>query len=221
MILRVCDQARLSGVFGEVLVATDDKRIFDHVQDAGYPVVMTSESHRSGTDRCLEALESWEHEHGPGFDPVVNIQGDEPFIQPGQIQKLASLLTTANAGIATLAKLITDREEIFNPNVVKVVFGSDMNALYFSRSPIPWLRGTDDKLWTEIRAHYKHVGIYGFKTAALKEACSLPEGRLEKFESLEQLRWLEHGMKIKLDLTDAESISIDTPEDLLKITNTA
>jgi 3-deoxy-manno-octulosonate cytidylyltransferase (CMP-KDO synthetase) len=220
MILRVCDQARLSEVFREVLVATDDDRIFNHVKSAGFKVVMTSAAHRSGTDRCLEALEIWEREHGFRYDHVINIQGDEPFIQPDQIRKVAALLATGNAGIATLAKLIVQSEEIFNPNVVKVVFDRNMNALYFSRLPIPYLRETNEISWTEKLAHYKHIGIYGFNTAALKEACRLPEGRLEKQESLEQLRWLEHGMPIKLYLTVSESVSIDTPEDLSKITNT-
>jgi len=220
MILRVCDQALLSAVFRDVLLATDDDRIFKHVKTAGFNVVMTSGAHRSGTDRCLEALEIWEQEHGFLFDHVINIQGDEPFIHPDQIRKVASLLTTGNAGIATLAKLITTSDDIFNPNVVKVVFDEKMNALYFSRSPVPYLREADEKHWPDKQAHYKHIGIYGFKAAVLKEACSLPESALEKHESLEQLRWLEHGMQIKLDLTVSESVSIDMPDDLLKITNT-
>jgi len=220
MILRVYDQASLSEVFQDVLVATDDERIFNHVQSAGFHVVMTSAAHRSGTERCKEALEIWEQEHGVQYDHIINIQGDEPYIHPEQIQKVASLLTAGDVQLATLAKLITRREEIFNPNVVKVVFSHDMYALYFSRSPIPYLREVNEIQWTKKQAHYKHIGIYGFRTEILKMVCRLPEGILEKHESLEQLRWLEHGLHIKINLTGLESVSIDTPEDLSEITNT-
>lgn len=221
MILRVYDQALLSGVFDEVLVATDDRRIFDHVNREGFQVVMTSEKHSSGTERCLEALDKKESESGKKFSHIINIQGDEPFIHPEQIRKVAQLLTGANAEIATLAKLIIRREEIFNQNVVKVVFNKSLEALYFSRSPIPFLRATSEIQWTKKHAHHKHIGIYGFRADILRQVCSLASGVLECHESLEQLRWLENGLKIKLDLTGEESISIDTPEDLLKITNTA
>jgi 3-deoxy-manno-octulosonate cytidylyltransferase (CMP-KDO synthetase) len=221
MIIRVYGQAIRARAFSDVIVATDDERIFSHVESAGYNAVMTSASHRSGTDRCLEALESWEKTKKTHYDYMVNIQGDEPYIHPEQITKVADLLTAGGASIATLARLINHREDIFNPNVVKVAFTRDMNALYFSRSPIPYIRGVDDTRWMQAQAHYKHIGIYGFKTVTLKEACSLPEGPLEKLESLEQLRWLEHGLSIKIGLTDYESVAIDTPEDLLKITNMA
>jgi 3-deoxy-manno-octulosonate cytidylyltransferase (CMP-KDO synthetase) len=220
MILRVYEQALGAGVFEEVLVATDDRRIFNHVQSAGYYAIMTSEAHLSGTDRCLEALETREREQGRHYEHIINIQGDEPFIQPGQIQKVASLLISGDTQIATLAKLITRREEIFDPNVVKVVFNQAKQALYFSRSPIPFLREISDTQWQGEKAHFKHIGIYGFSSAALRLICKLPQGVLEKHESLEQLRWLENGFQIKLDLTSLDSISIDTPEDLLKITNT-
>jgi 3-deoxy-manno-octulosonate cytidylyltransferase (CMP-KDO synthetase) len=220
MILRVYDQALLSGVFQDVIVATDDERIFDHVRSASFQVVMTSASHRSGTDRCLEALNSWEHNNSKQYDYVINIQGDEPFIHPEQIRKVAAVLTSGDTRLATLAKLITRREEIFNPNVVKVVFSKDMHALYFSRSPIPFLREVNEIQWTKKQAHYKHIGIYGFKAEALRLICDLPQGVLEKHESLEQLRWLENGLRIMIDLTGLESISIDTPDDLSKITNT-
>ena len=151
---------------------------------------------------------------------MINIQGDEPFIHPEQIRKVAAVLSTSGAPLATLAKLITTREEIFNPNVVKVVFDKNMDALYFSRSPIPYLRDVNEIRWTKKRAHYKHIGIYGYRSETLKMICGLPEGVLEMHESLEQLRWLEHGLRIKIDVTRLESFSIDTPEDLLKITNT-
>lgn len=220
MILRVYDQALLSEVFQDVLVATDDERIFNHVRSAGYHAVMTSATHRSGTERCKEALEIREKEFGIQHDHIINIQGDEPYIHPEQIRKVASLLAAGDAQLATLAKLITRREEIFDPNVVKVVFSQDMYALYFSRSPIPYLREVNEIQWNKKQAHYKHIGIYGFKTEVLKMVGRLPEGILEKHESLEQLRWLENGLQIKLDLTGLESVSIDTPEDLSKITNT-
>jgi len=221
MIMRVYDQAILSGVFEEVIVATDDKRIYEHVKLEGFQVVMTSDKHRSGTDRCLEALDSLESESGKTFSHIINIQGDEPFIHPGQIQKVANLLTDSDAEIATLVKLILRREEIFNPNVVKAVFNSSMEALYFSRSPIPYLREVSETQWTKKRAHHKHIGIYGFRSDILRKVCNLSPSVLECSESLEQLRWLENGLKIRLDLTGEESISIDTPEDLLKITNMA
>lgn len=221
MILRVYDQALLAGVFRDVLVATDDERILNHVISAGYNAVMTSPAHCSGTDRCMEALEIWEQQHSVKYDFVINIQGDEPFIHPEQIQKVAALLSPGDAWLATLAKLITRREEIYNPNVVKVVYNHNMQALYFSRSPIPYLREVKDTQWTKKNAHYKHIGIYGFRAEALRMVCKLPQGILEKHESLEQLRWLEHGFQIKIDITGLESVSIDTPEDLSKITNTA
>lgn len=220
MIHRVCDQASLSGVFSDIIVATDDETICKHVESKGFHAVMTSATHRSGTDRCKEALEIWEQKQKKLFDHIINIQGDEPFIHPHQIREIAAMLDHGKAPIATLAKLITKAHEIADPNVVKVVFNREMNALYFSRSPIPHLRGIDEGQWIKQGAHYKHIGIYGFQADVLKKANMLQEGILEKHESLEQLRWLENGMMIKIDITDFESISIDTPEDLLKITNT-
>jgi 3-deoxy-manno-octulosonate cytidylyltransferase (CMP-KDO synthetase) len=221
MILRVYDQALLAEVLDDIVVATDDERIFNHVMNEGFHVVMTSKDHHSGTDRCLEAMDKWQQQTGRSIDHVINIQGDEPFIHPGQIKKVAALLTTGNASIGTLAKSIQRREEIFNPNVVKVVFNKDMNAIYFSRCPIPYLREVNEIQWMKKHAHYKHIGIYGYRTAILRDACSLSPGMLEQLESLEQLRWLEHGLQIRIDLTGEESVAIDTPDDLLKITNTA
>lgn len=219
MILRVCDRAHESGVFRDIIVATDDGRILSAVNVAGYQAVMTSFTHRSGTDRCLEAMQIQEEQTGRSYDHVINIQGDEPFIHPEQIRKVASLLNRGNVPIATLAKLISSRRDIFDPNVVKVVFDKNMDALYFSRSPVPDIRGLDQKDWLDKRVHYKHIGIYGYTAGTLRTICSLPDGDLEVLEALEQLRWLEHGLKIKIDITDLESVAIDTPEDLLKITN--
>lgn len=221
MILRVCDQAKKAGIFTDILVATDDSRIFECVVTGGYHAVMTSTDHFSGTDRCLEALETWESGHGHSADFVINIQGDEPYIQPEQILKINEILLQAHVGIATLAKLITREDEIFNPNVVKVVFNNESNALYFGRAPLPWLRAAKETTWYTYKAHYKHIGIYGFSAGTLRSVCKLPQGTLEKSESLEQLRWLENGFGIRIGLTEYESIAIDTPEDLLKITNMA
>ncbi len=219
MILRVADQAILSGVFDDLLIATDDDRIFQTVREAGYNAVMTSAGHRSGTDRCREALDLWEISSGKHFDFVINIQGDEPFIHPDQIQKTARLLTDDNAPIATLAKPLRNQEEIESPNVVKVVFNLHGYALYFSRSPIPYLRDKANQGRQTAAIHFKHIGIYGFRSEILRQVSMLPESTLEKTESLEQLRWLENGLQIKLDITEHESVAIDSPADLLKITN--
>ena len=220
MILRVYDQALLSEVFRDVIVATDDERIYKHVRAAGFKAVMTSTAHRSGTDRCLEALEIQQLQYGKNYDHVINIQGDEPFIHPDQIRKVAVLLSSSDAPLATLAKEITRQEEIFNPSVVKVVFNKNMEALYFSRSPVPYLRDVDENQWLLKQSHHKHIGIYGYRSETLKMICGLPEGKLEKQEALEQLRWIEYGLRIKIDITHLESVAIDTPEDLSKITNT-
>lgn len=219
MILRVCDRAILSEIFQDLIVATDDERILNHVREAGYHAVMTSPAHRSGTDRCLEAVQTWENQQGKSFDHVINIQGDEPYIHPEQVRKVAEILAGSDAPIATLAKLITHREEIFNPNVVKVVFDKNMDAVYFSRAPVPYIREVSEIQWTKKKAHFKHIGIYGYRSQTLKMICGLPEAVLEKHESLEQLRWIEHGLRIKIGITHLESVAIDTPEDLLKITN--
>ncbi|HOX78337.1 MAG TPA: 3-deoxy-manno-octulosonate cytidylyltransferase [Bacteroidales bacterium] len=221
MILRVCDRVKSAGVFIDQVVATDDERILTHVLDNGYQAIMTSEDHQSGTDRCLEALETWESSPASPVEFVVNIQGDEPFIQPEQIRLLYDTLISPGTGIATLAKLIDQKEDIFNPNVVKVVFSSEYKALIFTRSPLPYVRRSGEMEWIHEQAHYKHIGIYGFRSEVLRQICRLPQGRLEKLESLEQLRWLENGFDIKLAITVLESVAIDTPADLLKITNTA
>lgn len=219
MILRVCDRALQSEVFSDIVVATDDGRILSAVNVAGFQAVMTSFAHRSGTDRCLEALEIQEKQTGKYYDHVINIQGDEPYIHLEQIRKIASLLTSGEVPIATLVKLINREEDIFDPNVVKVLFNDNLEALYFSRSPVPYIRGLAETNWVEKQIHFKHIGIYGYRSETLRTICGLPESVLEKTESLEQLRWLAHGLKIKIDITDLESVAIDTPEDLSKITN--
>lgn len=214
MIQRVYDQ--VSKVLDDVYVATDDKRIFDKVRSFGGKVIMTSDAHRSGTDRCYEAftkLEDW-------FDVVINVQGDEPFIQPEQIEALKNCFADDETQIATLVKKITDKdgvEVLFNPNTPKVVIDKQNNALYFSRSPIPYKRGSDEKNWMAEHDYYKHVGVYAYRSEVLSQIVQMPPSKLELAESLEQLRWLENGLKIKAGFTEVETVGIDTPEDLEKI----
>jgi 3-deoxy-manno-octulosonate cytidylyltransferase (CMP-KDO synthetase) len=210
MIQRVCEQVKASRLIDEIVVATDDDRIFKHVEALGHPVMMTADTHRSGTDRCAEVAQKL-----PQFKVVINIQGDEPFIDPAQIDKVAQPLTQSTGpAITTLAKQLTDQASVFNPNVVKVVFDRHKRALYFSRSPIPYLRGIPEEDWLKKGQFFKHLGIYGFQREALLRVAQLAPGRLEQYESLEQLRWLEQGLPIFVDITAHESIGIDTPEDL-------
>lgn len=215
MIRRVYEQACKCTQLHRVLVATDHEAIYKHVRSFNGEVVMTSSHHRSGTERCLEALEAGSA--GDTFQYVVNIQGDEPFINPAQISRLANCLTTRHAGLATLIKPIRSVDDLTNPNVVKVVISETGEALYFSRAAIPFLRGSDISQWIEKSVYYKHIGIYGYSAEVLRKIVALPEAVAEKAESLEQLRWLEHGFPIMTDKTEYESIAIDTPEDVLKI----
>lgn len=211
VIRRVCEQA--SKVFDNVFVATDDKRIFDTVESCGFRAVMTREDHKSGTDRCYEAF----CKCGVEADVVVNIQGDEPFIQPSQLETLRSLFESPETDIATLVKPFAPDspfERIANPNSPKVVVDDNWNALYFSRSVIPYLRGIPQEQWPASHVYYKHIGLYAFKADVLKAVTSLPQAPLEKAESLEQLRWLSAGYRIKVGTTDVETIGIDTPADL-------
>lgn len=197
------------------VVATDDERIYDAVKSFGGEVVMTSTEHRSGTDRCREAFEKV----GYDADIVINVQGDEPFIQPEQIEALKRCFDNDDTQIATLVKPFTESdgiEALENPNSPKVVVDGDMHALYFSRSVIPYLRGIERTEWLRHHTFYKHIGIYAFRAEVLKEVTSLPQSSLEKAESLEQLRWLENGYKIGVGISDIETIGIDTPEDLIK-----
>ena len=209
MIQRVYEQVKKSKLITDVIVATDNQQIFDHVTQFGGRVRMTKENHVSGTDRCYEALTLQKAQ----FDYVVNIQGDEPFIQPEQIDLLAGLLD-GTTEIATLVKKIEDPEQLVNPNVVKAVVAMNGEALYFSRSTIPHIRNTPEKDWLNKQSFYKHIGMYAYRTDVLKKLTSLPVSQLEKAESLEQLRWLENGFRIKVAETKTETIGIDTPEDL-------
>lgn len=209
MIRRVYEQARKSKSLSKVIVATDHEEIFDHVIAFGGEVCMTSAHHASGTDRCYEVLSK---ENSP-FDYVINIQGDEPFIAPEQIDLLASLLD-GQTELATLIKKIETVEQLFNPNLVKVVFSKNQEALYFSRSPIPYFRNQEQVEWVTHYAYYKHIGMYAYRNDVLEKITRLEISSLEKAESLEQLRWLENGYKIKVKETDIETVGIDTPEDL-------
>lgn len=211
VIIRVCEQA--SKVFDHVFVATDDERIFKAVQDGGFTPIMTREDHKSGTDRCYEAF----CKCGVRADVVVNIQGDEPFIQPSQLQTIKSLFDSPDTDIATLVKPFaadSSFDKIANPNSPKVVVDDNWNALYFSRSVIPFLRGIPQEEWAARHTYYKHIGLYAFKVNVLMAVTELPQAPLEKAESLEQLRWLSAGFRIKVGVTDVETIGIDTPDDL-------
>ena len=214
MIQRVYEQSLKAEMLTDVIVATDDQRIYDAVIAFGGKVMMTSSEHNSGTDRCCEIVEKIENQ----YDAVVNIQGDEPFINPEQINQIASLISTEESQIASLCKPIKDEDELFDENVVKVVFDKNSNALYFSRQTIPFLRKADRDAasWMEQRTFYKHIGIYAYKVDVLKEIARLPQSGLELSECLEQLRWLENSYEIKMGITEFESYSIDTPQDVEK-----
>ncbi|MCB0491141.1 MAG: 3-deoxy-manno-octulosonate cytidylyltransferase [Cyclobacteriaceae bacterium] len=213
MIEWVYSQAKKSNSLDRVIVATDNQKIYDHVKSKGGEVCMTSENHVSGTDRCAEALASSNEE----FDYVINIQGDEPFIDPRQIDLLASLLD-GKAELATLIKKITDHDALHNSNIVKVIYNAEHEAIYFSRSPLPHLRNVPKEKWFDQQAYFKHIGMYGYRTDILGEITQLAPSSLELAESLEQLRWIENGYTIKVAETDIESMGIDTPEDLERAT---
>lgn len=213
MIERVYTQ--IKDVLDEVFVATDDIRIQEAVKSFGGNVVMTSDRHKSGTDRCYEAFTKV----GDGYDIVVNVQGDEPFIQPGQIELLKGCFAgDPSVQIATLVKPCRSDDDfesvLFNPNSPKVVLNKRQEAMYFSRSVIPYVRGKEYPEWLSNHTYYKHIGLYAYRADILKEITRLPQSPLELAESLEQLRWLENGYKIKAGITDHETIGIDTPEDL-------
>ncbi len=212
IIERVYEQAKKASLLDDVIVATDDERIFNHVLHFGGTVQMTAASHQSGTDRCAELAEAL-----AGYDLIVNIQGDEPFIQPSQIDLVIQpLMDHQEFSIATLAKPLHTNKEIFNPNIVKVVMNKNQQALYFSRSPIPYVRNLDESEWEQAALFLKHIGLYGFRREVLLQVAHLPVSALEKSESLEQLRWLENGFSIFVNKTELETIGIDTMEDLEK-----
>ncbi len=211
MIQRVWEQAKKA--LDTVYIATDDDRILEAVEKFGGKVIMTSAGHRTGTERCAEAA-SKIAESGRKVDVVINIQGDEPFIRPEQIELLVSSFTDKNVEIATLVRKTKKGEDIFNPNQPKVILDAANNAIYFSRSVIPYIRDLDPGKWSEQNYFLKHLGLYAYKTEVLNKIVHLPEGILEKAESLEQNRWIENGYRIRVSITEWESIGIDTPEDL-------
>lgn len=215
MIRRVYEQASLS--LRTVYAATDDQRIYDAVAGFGGKVVMTSSEHRNGTDRCAEAAEKIAGLEGFTPDVIVNIQGDEPYIRPEQIDLLASCFDDRPVEIATLVRRAEPGEDLANPNQPKVVLDLSGNAIYFSRSVIPFLRDAPAAEWSARHTYYKHIGLYAYRTAVLKQLALLPGSPLEKAESLEQNRWLENGFRIRTAVTLWESLGIDTPEDLERV----
>lgn len=212
MIQRVYNQVKHAASLNEVVVATDDQRIFDHVKSFAGNVVMTSKDHQSGTDRCAEVINNIS-----GFDIAINIQGDEPFIDPQQIDLLVSCFQRPEVEIATLVRPINELADLENVNKPKVVLNQKNEALYFSRQPIPYMRGTDIKEWLSKETYYNHIGIYGFKVETLKDLAKLPISKLEKTESLEQLRWLDNGYRIQTAISTHINDAIDSPEDLQDI----
>ncbi len=214
MIQRVYEQSSKSNLLSHVVIATDDERIMNHVRDFGGNVMMTSPQHVSGTDRCAEIIPL---DVKNKWDVAVNIQGDEPYIQPEQIDLLCKCFESPETSIGTLVKEIKSSDELFNHNNVKVILNKNSDAIYFSRSPVPYCRNYPDSEWIRHHTYYKHIGIYAYRTDVLLEISQLPKTKLEITESLEQLRWIENGYKIKAQITSFESIAIDTPDDLLRI----
>lgn len=213
MIQRVYERAASVALFSEVIVATDDERICSAVRAFGGKAVITSTAHRSGTDRCAEVVRTLDTVP----EVVVNVQGDEPFLAPAQLELLTECFRDPATQIATLVKKISDTETLENPNTPKVVQDTRGRAIYFSRHPIPYQRGVEVSGWLDHVDYYKHIGVYGYRTDVLLEIVKLPMGRLEQAESLEQLRWLENGYTIQIAETTAESVAIDTPEDLARV----
>lgn len=210
MVQRVYEQARKSKLVHDVVVATDDERIVRHVQAFGGKAVMTSADHPSGTDRCQDALMQLSHP----YEYVINVQGDEPFIEPEQIDELAAVLLNGKVELATQMIPVKSNEELFDNGEVKVVVNQQGEALYFSRMPIPYLKGIAQENWHTHHCYYRHVGMYAYRRDILSAVTRLPVSELEKAESLEQLRWLEHGYRIQCVITNWNSHCIDTPADL-------
>lgn len=210
VIQRVYEQA--ISVLPEAYVATDDERIFQCVEAFGGRAVMTRADHKSGTDRIQEAVEHI----GTDADVIINIQGDEPFVQASQLQTLMQLFDDTTTQIGTLGKRFESMEAVQNPNSPKIVCDQRGFALYFSRSVIPFVRGKETAEWLKHYPFLKHLGLYAYRREALREVTQLPQSPLEQAESLEQLRWLENGYRIRVGLTDVETVGIDTPEDLTR-----
>lgn len=216
IILRVMDRISASGY--EAAVATDDHRIEEKVTQAGYRAVMTSENHKSGTDRVREALDKIEAETGEHYDVIINVQGDEPFIDTEQIRLLESCFNDPNVDIATLARPFPADgtfDQLNDPNMVKLIKSPDGRAIYFSRSVIPHLRGVEPDAWPASHQFYSHIGVYAYRASILRKITEMAQSDLEKSESLEQLRWLEGGLQIKVAESRSNNIGIDTPADLV------
>lgn len=218
MIFRVYEQASKSDLISELVVATDDERIADHVKDFNGQVMMTSQNHENGTSRCFEVMESFKKQEKE-FDLILNIQGDEPFIQPAQIDQILGLFSDKQTEIASLTCPITEKGDLFDPNVAKVVMDTKGRAIYFSRQAIPFVAGVEPDTWLDEHTFYKHIGIYAYKSDILKKINTLEVAQLEKTEKLEQLRWLENNLVIRLGITDYKGVGIDTPEDITKLIN--
>lgn len=212
MIQRVYEQSKKCSSLKDVIIATDDQRIYDHAISFGAKVVMTSESHTSGTDRCAEVLSSIDE-----CDVIINIQGDEPLIDPLQIELVCDCFSDPNTDIATLIKKIESNDVLFNYNTPKVIIDHHAFAIYFSRESIPHIRNVQREDWLQNHTFYQHIGIYGYKADVLKKITALQTSTLEQAESLEQLRWIENGYKIKTSLTTFESIAIDSRDDVQKV----
>lgn len=212
MVEHVYDRCVESNCFSKIIIATDDARIVEAVSQFGGDAVMTSENHPSGTDRCFEALDLLKE----NFDGVVNIQGDEPFIQTAAIQKVVGLLKDS-AQIASLVVKAEGLEQVLDPNKVKVVLSDSQSGLYFSRAAIPFQRDFPQAEWLTHQDYYIHLGIYGFATEVIPKLKKLSASQLEKIECLEQLRWLEAGFQIKLGIVNESPQGVDTPADLARL----
>ena len=213
MIQRVYEQTVKA--FTNACVATDDQRIYDAVKAFGGKAVMTSTSHNSGTDRCYEALCNYEKESGETFDVVINVQGDEPYIRPEQLMQLGQCFEDSSVELATLVKRVKDKEELLNSNSPKVIVDKNSDAIYFSRTAIPFSRDvevTDE--YVQKTPFFRHIGLYGYKVETLEKICAMPQSFLELTEKLEQLRWIENGLKIRVAETGFETHAVDTQEDL-------
>jgi 3-deoxy-manno-octulosonate cytidylyltransferase (CMP-KDO synthetase) len=209
MIQRVYEQAAKCVDLTDVMVATDDDRIFNHVIQFGGKAIITGDHHQSGTDRCAEVAAIH-----TDYDVIINIQGDEPYIEPEQISKLAACFAAPDVQIATLIKRIKSEQELHNPNSPKVVLNKLNEAVYFSRSALPHIRGEQPENWLEFYTYYKHIGIYAYRADVLQQITKLEVSALEKAEALEQLRWIENGYRIKVAETEFETYAVDTPADL-------
>ncbi|SRR5579871_490115 len=213
MIQRVYEQSAKSRSLNRIIVATEDKQIADHVIGFGGEAVMTGEHHASGTDRCFEALGKLKE----SYQYIINIQGDEPFIEPEQIDELAEALKNGDIEIATQMIAVKNESELFDAGEAKIILNKNNEAIYFSRAAIPYLRNVDQKEWHTHHLYYRQVGMYAYRNDILKKITQLPVSSLEKAESLEQLRWLQNGFKIKCVLTEYESHCVDVPEDVERI----